>query len=109
MKTHAFHTPTRGELRRDREIERLRRRLERRSRRSTQRRGRRLGAVKANLAWMIRTFVHMLAVAAAGTALAFLALEWVIGCGEVTYFADGSWATNECVLLPSAEASGRWR
>jgi hypothetical protein len=37
-----------------------------------------------------------------------IVLEWLVGCGEVTYFPDHTWVTNECLLLPIEMDSGMW-
>lgn len=36
-------------------------------------------------------------------------VEWLAGCGEPTYFADGTWTTNECLFVPHKITSGNWR
>ena len=36
-------------------------------------------------------------------------VEWLVGCGEPTYFADGTWTTNECLFVPYQITSGNWR
>jgi len=35
-------------------------------------------------------------------------LEWVVGCGEVTYLPDGTWHTNECLFIPHEQKTGTW-
>lgn len=44
------------------------------------------------------------------TALAFtyIAIEWMAGCGEVTYFEDHTWQTNECVFRTVEIKTGTW-
>lgn len=37
-----------------------------------------------------------------------VAIEFVVGCGERTYHADGTWRTNECVFIPYEPVEGRW-
>ena len=44
-----------------------------------------------------------------GAFIAFLLLEWLAGCGEVTHFADGTWRTNECIFLNADIKTGVWR
>ena len=43
-----------------------------------------------------------------GAALGFLLMEWAIGCGEISYFSDGTWQSNNCFLLPFEVKSGLW-
>jgi hypothetical protein len=35
-------------------------------------------------------------------------VEWLVGCGEPIYSADGAWRTDECLFLSAAPATGRW-
>jgi hypothetical protein len=42
----------------------------------------------------------------AGAAVAMI--EFAAGCGEVTYHADRTWTTNQCVFLNTKQASGTW-
>lgn len=37
-----------------------------------------------------------------------VAIEFVVGCGERTYFPDGTWKTNECVFIPYESVRGTW-
>ena len=46
---------------------------------------------------------------AIGTLLAMVLLEWIVGCGEVTYFADGTWNTNECLFQDNKISKGTWK
>ena len=61
---------------------------------------------------MANTIVRALgatALAALFSALVALVLiEWSVGCGEITYHADGTWTTNECAFLPHKQARGEW-
>ena len=61
---------------------------------------------------MTNTIVRALgatALAALFSALVALVLiEWAVGCGEITYHADGTWTTNECAFLPHKQARGEW-
>ena len=34
--------------------------------------------------------------------------EFMVGCGERTYYPDGTWETNECLFIPYEPVSGRW-
>jgi hypothetical protein len=36
-------------------------------------------------------------------------LEWIAGCGEVTYFADGTWKSNECLFQDRPITTGTWK
>lgn len=35
-------------------------------------------------------------------------LEWIVGCGEVTYLPDSTWHTNECLFIPHEQKTGTW-
>lgn len=35
-------------------------------------------------------------------------IEFMAGCGERTYHADGTWETNECVFIPYEPVRGTW-
>ena len=35
--------------------------------------------------------------------------EFMVGCGERTYHADGTWITNECLFIPYTPVSGKWK
>lgn len=35
-------------------------------------------------------------------------IEFMVGCGEVTYHANGTWETNQCVFLTTKYESGTW-
>lgn len=52
--------------------------------------------------------VQTLAVVAFATLGAFVAVEWLAGCGEITYFPDHTWRTNECVFMVTEQRSGTW-
>ena len=55
--------------------------------------------------------VCMLLVRALLVQRALFALELIVGsvgCGEVTYHADGTWTTNESAFLPHKQARGEW-
>ena len=43
-------------------------------------------------------------------ALIMLAImvEWIAGCGEVTYNADRTWVSNECVFQDRPITRGKW-
>ena len=43
-----------------------------------------------------------------GGILAVDILEWIEGCGEVTYFADRTWETNKCLFQDNDIQTGRW-
>ena len=38
-----------------------------------------------------------------------LAFEFMAGCGEKTYHADGTWETNSCLFIPYTPTKGTWR
>lgn len=39
--------------------------------------------------------------------MALVLVNWVMGCGEVFYYPDGSWVTGDCFLIPYEPVSGR--
>lgn len=43
-----------------------------------------------------------------GLLLSIVFLETVVGCGGVTYRADRTWQTNECVFLTTKTGHGKW-
>ena len=40
--------------------------------------------------------------------IAVVAIEWLAGCGEVTYYADRTWETNQCVFQDNKIERGTW-
>ena len=34
------------------------------------------------------------------TMILLVVFEFMVGCGEKTYHADGTWTTNECLFIP---------
>ena len=36
-------------------------------------------------------------------------LEFTVGCGEKTYYADGTWQTNKCAFIPHDQVKGTWQ
>lgn len=34
--------------------------------------------------------------------------EFIVGCGERTYYADGTWETNACMFIPYTPTKGTW-
>jgi hypothetical protein len=46
---------------------------------------------------------------AAISSLTFVILaEMAVGCGQVTYFQDRTWRSNECLFINSKISYGRW-
>jgi hypothetical protein len=45
---------------------------------------------------------------AAGILLSFILVETAVGCGEVTYRADRTWQSNQCVFLTTKMDRGKW-
>ena len=46
---------------------------------------------------------------AAISSLTFVILaEMAVGCGQVTYFQDRTWRSNECLFISSNIVYGRW-
>ena len=44
-----------------------------------------------------------------GMFFAGVLIEWLAGCGEREYFADGTWRTIECVFQDNEIYEGRWK
>jgi len=44
-----------------------------------------------------------------GMFFAMVLIEWLVGCGEREYFADGTWRTIECVFQDNEIHEGRWK
>jgi hypothetical protein len=38
-----------------------------------------------------------------------IVLELLVGCGEVSYLADGTWKTNECIFQHTDILTGTWK
>jgi len=34
--------------------------------------------------------------------------EVMVGCGQVTYFPDRTWRSNECLFVPNKISYGQW-
>jgi hypothetical protein len=43
-----------------------------------------------------------------GAALGIVLLEWLSGCGEVTYLPDRTWHSKECIFLVNEISYGNW-
>ena len=55
-----------------------------------------------------RVLGTMLMVAVFYTLVMFAFIEFMAGCGEVTYYGDGTWETNKCVFLDNDIERGTW-
>ena len=40
--------------------------------------------------------------------MCLMAMEFVVGCGQVTYHANHTYTTNECLFIPYTPTTGRW-
>lgn len=40
--------------------------------------------------------------------IGLVVINWLIQCGEPIYYADRTWTTGECILIPYTPVSGRW-
>ena len=56
--------------------------------------------ITAVLAWVC--------VACTGGVALLAAAEYLVGCGEPIYYANGTYTTNECLFIPYTPTSGRW-
>ena len=36
----------------------------------------------------------------ASAMISIVLVNWMIGCGEMIYYPDGSWQTGDCFLIP---------
>ena len=54
----------------------------------------------------MRTLLSLAVATILGALFLFILLEWVAGCGEPVYSADGSWRTGDCLFLSPAPATG---
>ena len=36
-------------------------------------------------------------------------IEFIVGCGSKTYYADGTWETMPCAFIPYETTTGTWR
>jgi hypothetical protein len=43
-----------------------------------------------------------------GGIMLLTATEYLMGCGEPVYYADGTYTTNECLFIRHIPATGRW-
>ena len=43
-----------------------------------------------------------------GSIMLLVTTEYLLGCGEPTYYANGTYTTNECLFIRYIPASGRW-
>jgi hypothetical protein len=43
-----------------------------------------------------------------GIFISIVFAELAVGCGEVTYSPNRTWASNECLFIPSEISYGRW-
>jgi hypothetical protein len=55
-----------------------------------------------------RRVINISGLIIAGILLSVLFFEVLAGCGEVTYFPDRTWQSNECVFIPSEISYGKW-
>ena len=52
--------------------------------------------------------IKFIALGAIAVLAAILVLELAVGCGQVTYLPDRTWASNECLFVESEISYGRW-
>ena len=52
--------------------------------------------------------MKFIALGAVSVFAAMLVLELAVGCGQVTYFPDRTWRSNECVFISSEIVYGQW-
>jgi len=41
--------------------------------------------------------------------ITIIVMEWLIGCGEKTYYPNGTWITGECLFIPYEVTYGYWK
>lgn len=57
---------------------------------------------------VVKATIQAIAILLAATLFAGVLLEWVAGCGEITYYPDGTWQTNECLFIDNEIKTGTW-
>jgi len=58
---------------------------------------------------LIKYSLMTIAMCLVGAIMGVVVLEWLVGCGEVTYFADGTWRSNECLFQDRPITTGTWK
>jgi hypothetical protein len=56
----------------------------------------------------MRTIISASTMSVVVAFVVLILVEWLVGCGEPIYSADGAWRTGECLFLSAAPATGRW-
>lgn len=62
--------------------------------------------------WHIRVFKALCYISAAIMLYAMILIvvfEFMVGCGEKTYHADGTYQTNSCMFIPYTPVKGAWK
>ena len=52
--------------------------------------------------------IKLVSFAAIGSLIFVILAEIAVGCGQVTYFQDRTWRSNECLFISSKTVYGRW-
>jgi hypothetical protein len=47
-------------------------------------------------------------IVASGILISIVGMELMVGCGQVTYFQDRTWESNECLFIANEIHHGRW-
>jgi hypothetical protein len=57
---------------------------------------------------VIHIALNVLAVVLSAGFISVAMIEWLAGCGEVTYYANHTWETNQCVFQDNEIKRGTW-
>lgn len=57
---------------------------------------------------LINALILTAAVTFGAGVIAAVVIEFMAGCGEVTYYGDGTWETNKCVFSDNEIERGTW-
>jgi hypothetical protein len=55
-----------------------------------------------------REMLKFIITVALGGLIFIVLAELAVGCGQVTYFPDRTWVSNECLVIESKIRYGRW-
>jgi hypothetical protein len=57
----------------------------------------------------MKAIATILAIIAFSALLSLVLINWMMGCGEVEYHADGTFVTGECLVIPYTPVKGTWK
>lgn len=56
----------------------------------------------------MKLLVNLLVALVFAFLMAVIGVNWVLGCGEVFYFPNGTWETGECWIIQHDQVKGKW-